>query len=246
MTTLRALGHEVWLIDYRKQVSRRQRIWRTALTLLLRLRSTRHAPSARTSLKGRPYSPIHWFTEHHIRPQTETFFSPAELARGLPKYGLDAIVVGSDQVWRPRYTPNIADYFFGFLPADDSRTRCIVYAASFGTTEWKFTPEQTRTCAALIRRADAVSVREDSAVELCRKMLGVAAASHVIDPTMLLEPDHYRQLSLQAWPAPAGKGAQCAGLVTYILDLNEGKKALVERLAARLHLPTNSAKSNEW
>ena len=32
MTALRSLGHEVWLIDYRKQVTRRQRIWRTALT----------------------------------------------------------------------------------------------------------------------------------------------------------------------------------------------------------------------
>jgi polysaccharide pyruvyl transferase WcaK-like protein len=246
MTVLRSLGHQVWLIDYRKKLTKRQRIWRTALSSVLRLRSARRAPSARTSLKARPYSPIHWFTDQRIQPQTEIFFSPAELAQRLPGYALDAIVIGSDQVWRPSYTSNIADYFFAFLPEGDIQTRRIVYAASFGTTQWELTPEQTLRCAGLIRRADALSVREDSAVELCRTMLGTNAAIHIVDPTLLLEPEHYRQLSLAPESTRGVENAQCTGLLTYMLDMNQDKEALVKRVAGHLNLPTTSAKWSEW
>ena len=43
--------------------------------------------------------------------------------------GLDAIVVGSDQVWNPRLYSNIKPYFLDFAPKDK---RVIAYASSIG------------------------------------------------------------------------------------------------------------------
>lgn len=45
----------------------------------------------------------------------------------------------------------------------------MAYAASFGTSEWEYTVGQTERCRELLRKFDVVSVREESAVELCRK-----------------------------------------------------------------------------
>lgn len=44
----------------------------------------------------------------------------------------------------------------------------IAYAASFGTSKWEFTEGQTTRCAALAKQFDAISVREDSGVVLCK------------------------------------------------------------------------------
>ena len=42
----------------------------------------------------------------------------------------DTIIVGSDQVWRPKYTGGIEKYFLSFA---DNRIKKIAYSASFGT-----------------------------------------------------------------------------------------------------------------
>ena len=102
---------------------------------------------------------------------------------------VDVLIVGSDQIWRPIYIENIADAYLDF--AKDWEVRCIAYAASFGVADWsEYSYEQTQVCRELIKKFDAVSVREDSGVELCRNYLGVDAV-HVLDPTMLVDIKHY-------------------------------------------------------
>lgn len=139
--------------------------------------------------------------------------------------GYGAIVVGSDQVWRPRYFKgDIRDAFLRF--AKDWDVKRIAYAASFGTDEWEFTPEQTSDCAELLGRFDAVSVREDSGVGLCRKYLH-AEAQHVLDPTMLLSAGDYTELIENG-----GGTMDCqGGLMCYILDESPEKASFVDRLA---------------
>lgn len=122
----------------------------------------------------------------------------------------DAIVVGSDQVWRKIYFPEIRAAYLDF--AEGWPLRRMAYAASFGTDVWEYSDSETSDCARLLRGFDEVSVREASGVVLCRERLGVEA-QHVLDPTMLLKASDYESL-LTDTPATAGGGM----MMVYILD----------------------------
>ena len=105
----------------------------------------------------------------------------------------DAIVVGSDQIWRAVYFPRWLEQ-----PLDNAylsftngwNIKRISYAASFGTDEWEYTDKQTGICRECIKEFDAISVREESGVDLCKKYFGVNA-QQVLDPTMLLDSVDY-------------------------------------------------------
>lgn len=104
-------------------------------------------------------------------------------------WGLDAIVVGSDQIWRPLcFGQAISHAFLDFAEGMDIRR--VAYAASFGTDKWEYSEEQTAVCRGLLAEFDAVSVRERSAVSLCEKYLGVRP-EFVLDPTLLLDESDY-------------------------------------------------------
>ena len=143
----------------------------------------------------------------------------------IKESGYDAIVVGSDQVWRPKYfgLNQIENAYLKF--AEGWNIKRIAYAASFGTDEWEYTPKQTYECGKLLRLFDAVSVREDSGVDLCKRYFGVEA-QHVLDPTMLLNREDYIKL-FEVADTPKSKG----NLLYYILDETEEKKALIKRIA---------------
>ena len=134
----------------------------------------------------------------------------------------DAFVVGSDQIWRPCFAwGDIEDAFLRFAEGWDVRR--IAYAASFGVDHWEYTGKQTEVCARLARQFDAITVRESSGVDLCRKYLGVDA-THVLDPTMLLDPTDYEALIGDDSTPHKGE------ILTYVLDWNEGKRQILERL----------------
>lgn len=103
----------------------------------------------------------------------------------------DAYIVGSDQVWRKGCMEEIKDYYFS--PIDGRTAKLIAYAASFGIDEWTYSKKETRFCTRKLKEFTAVSVREDSGVELCKRHLN-HTAEHVLDPTILLSPADYRKL----------------------------------------------------
>lgn len=139
------------------------------------------------------------------------------------RINLDAIVVGSDQVWRPAYAVPIEKYFLNFFKPNLAIR--IAYAASFGTDEWEFTPEQTERCSALVQKFNLVTVREDSAIDLCREYLRVEAIQ-VLDPTMLLDKEDYVHI-IQQQKVLRSKG----NLFSYMLDDDERKQSLVLQIA---------------
>lgn len=153
----------------------------------------------------------------------------------LKENRFDAIVVGSDQIWRPMYVDPIANAYLDF--ARDWTIKRISYAASFGSEEWEYTSEQTTECGDLLRRFDAVSVRESSAVSLCKEHFNVDA-QHVLDPTMLLDAAHYITL-FQQEATPKSEG----DLMCYILDSSEEKEALVQSVASTYSLTPFSVNS---
>ena len=141
----------------------------------------------------------------------------------LKESDFDAIVVGSDQVWRPKYFGKIEDAYLDF--AKTWNIKRIAYAASFGTDKWEYTPEQTERCSNLLKQFDAVSVREKSGVSLCREHFHIKAV-HVLDPTMLLSATDYIKL-FEAADIHKSNGT----LLCYILDETQEKTALVNRIA---------------
>lgn len=131
----------------------------------------------------------------------------------------DAIIVGSDQVWRYIYIKSIiGKYFLDGYGKDVIR---LSYAASFGIDTWDYPEIDTVRCSELIKQFKAVSVREKSGVELCKKYLGIEA-THVLDPTQLLSKQDYLT-GLNTTPVSHP-------FSTFILDPTEYKKDVVSRL----------------
>lgn len=139
--------------------------------------------------------------------------SSKSLAKYVKRNDFDAIIVGSDQVWRAAYTPFITDYFLSFLPVD-SRIKRIAYAASIGGETLDIKIEQKEVCGQALRRFVAVSVREASACELLKLTFGVEASVQ-LDPTLLLEKAAYLRL------IPPHRKDQAQFWTHYILDMNE-------------------------
>jgi len=146
----------------------------------------------------------------------------------IEPYNFDGYVVGSDQVWRPRYSKCITNFFLDFV-GKDKRVIKIAYAASFGVDYWEFPPNLTSQCSQLAKGFDAISVREDSGVGLCKKNLGVNAIQ-VLDPVMLLESQDYFKLI-------SGDSTRSnTGLITYILDKKPETNSVVKAVETRLSL----------
>lgn len=149
----------------------------------------------------------------------------------------DAVIFGSDQVWRPLYAYHIERYFGSFL--GDSYVKRIAYAASFGTEHNEYSVEQQRHCKRLLKSFKGVSVRENSAVGMCNSMFGVDA-THVLDPTLLLTKDDYVKL-IKGTPQSKGN------LAVYVLDENKEINDFVDNIAEQLCLTpfkTNSKVEN--
>ena len=159
----------------------------------------------------------------------------------INKDEFDAFVVGSDQVWRPRYFGKtiIDRAYLSF--AKGWNVKRISYAASFGTDEWLYNRRETKSCGKLLRRFDAVSVRESSAVELCKRHFGVEA-QHLLDPTMLLDTSDYIKLFEEAGTPPSDGTLMC-----YFLDSNPDKENIISHIANKFGLKaftTNSMFDN--
>lgn len=161
------------------------------------------------------------FVEKWINPKTDHCYTTMQLKEAVDSLQLDAIVVGSDQVWRPDYSPCIHNYFLDFLE-ENTQIKKLAYAASFGSDKWFFSPKLTSECSMLIKRFDAISVRESSAVRMCRDYFGVKA-THVLDPTMLIDKSIYEALV----PHPKSRGE----LFCYLLDRSSEKQAIKENIA---------------
>lgn len=173
-------------------------------------------------------------TNQFIRDNIKTTerITHVEKIKKLKKNHFDAYVVGSDQVWRPMFSPGLSTYYLDFL---DNRldVKRIAYAASFGVDTWEYDDDLTEKCKKLIQKFDAVSVREDSAVTLCRKAFDVDA-SHLVDPTLLLEQADYMTI-IDKYNMPSRKKT----LMAYVLDETVDKDAIVHTAASRLNLPVN-------
>ncbi len=159
-------------------------------------------------------------------------------SRLIKRYRLDVVVVGSDQIWRPKYNERIETAFLDFL-LDYPHIRRYAFSVSLGTDKWEFSEQETANCRFLIKRFDAISVREMSAVELISKYLNVKPLL-TLDPTLLLDAKDYCKLCEDI---PRSKEPYIA---IYCLDTSSSFTEKCRNLSKVLHLPMHffSAENN--
>lgn len=169
---IQSLGHQPYVINYIFPQRRGKSIKEKVKTVLIRWVST---------------YPFSSFSSKFLKNKTKAVDKTniAELNNDL-----DVFIVGSDQVWRYSYVPDIQNFFLDFV---DSRHKKISYAASFGKEEFDEAPASIiENVPQLLSRFDSVSVRELSGIKIC-KGFGVDSIQ-VLDPVFLLNYANYNQL----------------------------------------------------
>lgn len=226
---LQQMGHDVWLVQ-RWRNNHSFYMWcRTHISNFIKTflgrEKVRFESRAEENYK---YSETKRFVQQYIVPKTEFIYSSKATYKDYLKRHYDAYVVGSDQVWRPCYSPCQEDFFLNFLPSQ-ATVRRIAYAASFGTDEWEYSANLENKCARLLARFDGVSVRERGGISLCKTYLKREDVLHVLDPTLLLDRKDYEKLVVDS-DTPKSKG----NLFYYVLDNSSQLSHLQQEVAVGL------------
>ena len=140
----------------------------------------------------------------------------------------DGFIIGSDQVWNYGISRAFGKTFYLDFAEDNKKK--IAYAASFGHGT-DFAPEEERVLISrLMKRFDAIAVREDDGVRLCRDVYHVDA-TRVLDPVFLANPEDYT-----AFAERSHFHEQSPYMLAYILDTTPEKKSLLLHMSKRLGL----------
>ena len=162
------------------------------------------------------------FFERYV-PHTDAYYTSKDLERHCQSF--DAIIVGSDQVWRAGLLHHIEDYFLEFL--HNPSTMRISYAASFGKKDAGYTRKEIKSCGELISKFSAVSLRESQGVDMIHDFgWNCPNPQVVLDPTLLLKKEDYQRHVLEK---------KCKDMVfCYILDQTEQTQEIIKKVTRRL------------
>lgn len=235
-TTLERMGHEVVVFDTPNKCPLPP-LWKLPLSFVKRILLKSMGRIDRIFIErynNRVYpvitKEIQPFIDEKIHRKVFTKFSK------LDACDFDAIVVGSDQVWRSIY---FIPMWFG-QPMENAylsftkgwNIKRISYAASFGTDKWEYNEKQTLHSKKSLQMFDAVSVREENGVKLCKQYFDVDAL-HVLDPTMLLDANDYIELFKQK-QTHKSKG----NLLNYVLDETNEIENLIKKVSSEKKMIT--------
>lgn len=198
-TLLRGWGHDAFLIRY-NPVRKERTVWQKIVNHLQHPQYfLNHLPfeteeKRRTKLELKlkkendqknPERQFEEFRQEHLQMTGRIYNSYTELQANPPK--ADVYITGSDQVWHDPYKePSAAGWFLQF---GGDNVKRLSYAASIGRN--LYDNELSIFCR-FLTRFDAISVREESACQLCREQ--GFKAQVCIDPTMLLPVETYRRM----------------------------------------------------
>ncbi len=175
-------------------------------------------PNNITNFEKNPYHP-HELTYFKTKPEMKILNTLCNM-----------FLVGSDQLFSTHFT-NYAIYadMQEFSSLDwvlDSKKKSA-YSASFGQDEINCPTDMKNRMSYYLRKFDNFSVRERSAVELCKREFGFEP-EFVLDPVFICDKNHYKQL----YKTDVKK----SGLTTYILDFSEEKNKMVNKIKEALNL----------
>lgn len=226
-TCIERFGHNVTIIDRQTKVPFTRVIIRAIFNLKAKLKGNYKGPIFYRG--GRPkviMKNLDRFVDKYLSKCMQTVYSDQDLIDIQKKNKFDAFIVGSDQTWRPKYVSNIYYYYLDFVK--NKHVKRIAYAPSFGTDNWEYSKEEELRCKQLVQKFDAVSVREKTAVILCKAHFNIET-TWVLDPTMLLEKEDYEKIIKK-------DNDKNKTLAFSILDNSKTKEDIVDRVCKELHL----------
>ncbi len=214
--TVQQLGYEVELIDIRPA-----------------LRKKSYLASLKNKVKGYiEGNPFRDFLKSQVS-LSKPLYSFTELKKQAVQY--NAVIVGSDQVWRPEYCGNLALHFFlDFVPEGVKR---ISYAASFGVDKWLVDQDTTEKIKKEVVKFNAVSVRELVGVDICKEVFGVNA-NHALDPTLLADKNLFYDLLSQ-------RKINESYIASFVLDKNEETDAIESYISKQTDKSIHSLNKRE-
>lgn len=140
----------------------------------------------------------------------------------------DTFISGSDQLFNPVLWQWSGPQYFLNYAANDKRI--ISYASSFGN-EFYDNKALKGSMKNWLERFDAVSVREDYGVNICKDEFGIEA-KHVLDPVFLCDIKEYNKL------ADASSLVKKDNyMLSFFLDPDESKRQCILDLSKKLNLP---------
>lgn len=141
---------------------------------------------------------------------------------GLPNQ-YDCYVIGSDQVWNPKYNSGEDDLYFGKLPFEKSdKVKVISFAAS---TLGKVNQYQ-ELYSHILGNFDSISVREKTTKDFLQP-LTKTHISVVVDPSLLLDRDSWKALA--AYPKINRKY-----VLVYQVRINSNAQRIAKKLASEI------------
>ena len=139
----------------------------------------------------------------------------------------DKFVIGGDQMWNHRIHFVKEDCFLNFVRDDKIK---ISYSTSFGAADHHPPKEHLDKVAPLLRRFDAISVREDYGVGIANRTY-LAKARDIIDAVFLPDVNEYTDLISQADCELPDKY-----LAAFILNPSAEKRRQIEAIAKKMNL----------
>lgn len=180
---LEKLGFEVEIIDFRPiGLSFRRAIFPKSASVVNKIIKL----PFRVACNIYQYLMVDSFLKQYIHLSAERYNAYAELEKRPPR--ADFYISGSDQIWNTQNAnppEDLGAYYLAFVGGCPK----IAYASSFGKTD--FSPSEEKTITDWLRVYSAISVREDSAVQILNR-LGLEG-SCVVDPTLLLTPEEWKR-----------------------------------------------------
>ncbi len=228
-TTLKRLGHQPVTLDPPVQTKPQVSIVRRVLSIAKQLTKKYllghhntiidlYGHNVKQSAIAR--GNITTFINENINRITFDHFAISEI-------DFEALIVGSDQVWRSWGGIINTDHFLSFAE-NWTNVKRLAYAVSFGVDKWTISQEETPQCVNLAQKFDAISVREDSGIYICHSI--GCEAIQVLDPTLLLDADDYTAVL----NGKTNFTHRSGGVLSYVLDESSCKAQIINEIAELL------------
>lgn len=224
--TLEKMGHKVRVINYTKKYTITEKIRFFTKACLKKISGHYVKFSFESDYNYRSQN-VSSFIKNHL-DMTNKVSNTKDL-QYLINNNFDAVVVGSDQVWRPKYVLGIKNYF---LDGINKEIRKLAYAASLGVNSWEYSKDDTAACAKLIKNFHYVSVRESNARMLIADNLSYEGSVYCdLDPTLLAGKEAYLKF--------VQKKQTTRNIFTYILDKTNEKCNVIKNVAREIGYTIN-------
>lgn len=150
-------------------------------------------------------------------PHTDAVYTIQQIKDSIDGAHFEAVIVGSDQVWRKSMTESIGYENF-FLKFVGDHILKIAYSVSLGSSHCDYSCKEIKKIKMLYRRFAAVSVREKSALDIFSNNGWISPkAEWTLDPTLLLNKVDYNDLINNADTVNVTREK----IFCYVLDMND-------------------------